>query len=165
MTDAILAANGEHTTNGVPKYASVLAPHVVVSPAKSALTFYQDVFGAKMLSVIESGDVVVHADLRFNGAGVTLSDPLDAYELKAPEGQGSVTYSLALYVSDMDDVVERAVRAGATLREPVSTFVSGDRYGSLLDPFGVRWAVMTRVEDLSAEESERRVKEWSASLG
>jgi len=58
-------------------------------------------------------------------------------------------------------VVERAVSAGATLREPLSTFVSGDRYASLIDPFGVRWAIMTRVEDLSAEESRRRVADWA----
>lgn len=50
------------------------------------------------------------------------------------------------------------------LREPVTTFVSGDRYGSIRDPFGVRWSVMTRVEDLSDEESTRRVNEWMAGL-
>ena len=43
-------------------------------------------------------------------------------------------------------------------------FVSGDRYGSFLDPFGVRWSIMTRIEDLSEEESSRRVKEWAKSL-
>ncbi len=43
----------------------------------------------------------------------------------------------------------------------MSTFVSGDRYASLLDPFGVRWAIMTRIEDLSPEESRRRVEAWS----
>ncbi|GIG35326.1 hypothetical protein Cpa01nite_07070 [Cellulomonas pakistanensis] len=61
--------------------------------------------------------------------------------------------------------VERAVAAGATLREPVATFVSGDRYGSVVDPFGVRWTVMTRVEDLSPEESARRVAAWAAEQG
>jgi len=36
---------------------------------------------------------------------------------------------------------------------------------SIRDPFGVRWAVMTRVEDLSADESARRVAEWAAAQG
>ncbi|HJB62625.1 MAG TPA: VOC family protein, partial [Candidatus Microbacterium pullistercoris] len=61
--------------------------------------------------------------------------------------------------------VRRAVDAGATVREPVATFVSGDRYASIRDPFGVRWSVMTRVEDLSEEESARRVAEWAATQG
>jgi hypothetical protein len=32
-----------------------------------------------------------------------------------------------------------------------------------MDPFGHRWVVMTRVEDVSREEAERRVNEWMAS--
>jgi PhnB protein len=42
--------------------------------------------------------------------------------------------------------------------------VSGDRYASVRDPFGVRWSIMTRVEDLSEEESTARVAEWAASV-
>ena len=36
-----------------------------------------------------------------------------------------------------------------------TTFVSGDRYASVRDPFGVRWTIMSRVEDLSEAESAR----------
>lgn len=64
----------------------------------------------------------------------------------------------------MDAVVARAVAAGAAVREAPSTFVSGDRYASIRDPFGVRWSVMTRVEDLSEEESNARVEAWAASF-
>jgi PhnB protein len=70
-----------------------------------------------------------------------------------------------VYVPDVDAAVATLVEAGATVREPVSTFVSGDRFGSVVDPYGVRWAVMTRVEDLSPEESGRRVEEWAAQQG
>ena len=41
------------------------------------------------------------------------------------------------------------------------TFVTGDRFGSILDPFGQRWTVMTRVEDVSPEERDRRMAEWA----
>jgi hypothetical protein len=44
----------------------------------------------------------------------------------------------------------------------ISTFVTGDRYGSIVDPFGQRWSVMTRVEDVSKEEADRRLAEWAA---
>ncbi len=53
--------------------------------------------------------------------------------------------------------------AGATVREPLQTFVTGDRFASLIDPFGRRWTVMTRVEDLTPEEQERRLAEWASS--
>ena len=42
-------------------------------------------------------------------------------------------------------------------------FVSGDRFASIRDPYGVRWSIMTRVEDLSEEQSAARVAQWAAS--
>lgn len=57
-----------------------------------------------------------------------------------------------------------AVSRGAKVREPVINCVSGDRFGSILEPFGVRWSIMTRIEDLSEEESSRRVTEWANSF-
>jgi PhnB protein len=32
-----------------------------------------------------------------------------------------------------------------------------------LTPFGLRWSIMTRVEDISPEESARRVAAWAAA--
>ena len=58
-----------------------------------------------------------------------------------------------------------AVQRGATVREPPATFVTGDRFASVHDPFGHRWAIMTRVEDVSPEEAQRRLAEWSAQQG
>ena len=158
------AAHGTHTEHGVPHGYTSLTPHVVVSPASEALEFYRAVFGAEVLDVKRMGDVVLHAVLRLPAGCFTASDPLDGYGLVAPSG-ASTSMSLALYVSDADAVVEAAVARGARLREPLSNFVSGDRFASLLDPFGVRRAIMTRVEDLSFEESARRVAEWAAQMG
>lgn len=164
MNDTAHPATGKHTTDGRPHGFSALTPHIVTSPAKGAIAFYRDVFGATVEGVTEMGGAVAHAQLDFGAGKITLSDPLDGYGLRAPDPSGGVTYSLALYVPHVDQVVHRALEHGATLREPVVTFVSGDRYGSLLDPFGVRWTVMTRVEDLSEEESARRVEAWARSM-
>ena len=60
-------------------------------------------------------------------------------------------------------MVERARERGATAREEVSTFVTGDRFGSILDPFGQRRAIMTRVEDISKEEADRRLAECAST--
>jgi PhnB protein len=158
------AANGAHTTNGRPNESTALTPHLVVTPADKALSFYQSVLGARLLDVTRfpGSSGIAHAELDFGLGKLTLSDPMAAYGLVAPpEPASGASFSLALYVPDVDAVVARALEAGATLREPVASFVSGDRYASLLDPFGVRWAIMTRIEDLSPEESRRRVEAWS----
>jgi uncharacterized glyoxalase superfamily protein PhnB len=154
---------GKHTTNGVPHGSTSLTPHIVVKPAARALDFYRDVLGARVLDVtrLPGSDAVAHAELEFANGKLTLGDPLEAYGLVATDSSKGACYSLAVYVADVDAVTARAVAAGATLREKPATFVSGDRFASILDPFGVRWSLMTRVEDLSPEESRRRVQEWA----
>lgn len=156
-------ANGAHTTDGVPHGATSLTPHLVVSPAAAAIEFYRDVLGASVDDVTRMGDIIAHADLRFQHGGLTLSDPMPDCDLVGPDRAQEVTYSLALYVPDVDGIVARAVDAGARVRDPAATFVSGDRFASIVDPFGLRWTLMTRVEDLSPEESKRRVADWAAS--
>ena len=56
-----------------------------------------------------------------------------------------------------------AAEHGATVREQPSTFVTGDRFASVLDPYGHRWSIMTRIEEVSDAEAERRVAEWAAT--
>ncbi|NNC12404.1 VOC family protein [Planctomonas sp. JC2975] len=165
ISQSIAPANGQHTTNGMPHGSTSITPHIVVRNAAAALDFYRDVFGARVLDVTRfpGGDGVAHAILDFGTGMLTLSDPMESYGLVAPDEPERHDYSLALYVPNCDDVTDAAAAAGATVREPVATFVTGDRYSSLLDPFGVRWSVMTRVEDLSFEESADRVAQWASS--
>lgn len=157
-------ATGQHTTNGRPNRATSLTPFLAIAHAKEAIEFYRDVFSARVVDVTEFGGVVAHADLDFGTGLLQLGEPNAEYHLvPAPSGEDDC-YSMGLYVPDVDAVVERAVAAGATVREAPSDFVSGDRFASIRDPFGVRWSVMTRIEDLSEEESARRVAEWAASF-
>lgn len=160
-------ATGQYTTNGIPHGSTSLTPHVVVSSGAQAIEFYCDVFGAKIVDVtrMPGSDLIAHAVVDFGHGMMTLSDPMDAYGLVAADPGGGVTYSLALYVPNVDEVTAAAEKRGATIREPAATFVTGDRFASVLDPFGLRWSIMTRVEDVSPEEGARRVAEWAAAQG
>ena len=145
-----------------PGYTS-LTPFLVVDGARAAIAFYEEVFGAKVVSVMDAPDgTVAHAELDFGDGRLQLSDPNPAYQLVAAPGGTAVSHSTCLYCPDVDAVVARATERGAVLREGVSTFVTGDRYGSFVDPFGQRWTVMTRVEDLTKEESDRRLAAWAS---
>jgi len=158
------ALTGTHTTDGRPNIATSLTPFLAIAGAADAIEFYRDVFGATVLDVTEMGGIVVHADLDFGCGLLQIGEPHPEYRLvPAPAGEDDC-YSLGLYVSDVDAVLARAEAAGATVREPASDFVSGDRFASIRDPFGVRWSLMTRIEDLSPSESARRVKQWAATF-
>ena len=66
---------------------------------------------------------------------------------------------MVVYVPDTDAFVNQAVAAGATLHTPVSDTFSGDRHGTVMDPFGHRWAVCTKIEDVPSDEVARRARE------
>jgi PhnB protein len=154
-------------TNGKPDGYTTLTPFLVCSPASEAIGFYEEVFGAALVSRMDALDgTVPHAELDFGDGRLQLGDPNEQYGLVVPDRSGdSVSGSTCIYVADVDAVFAKAVERGATVREKPDTFVTGDRFASIYDPFGHRWAVMTKVEDVSPEESERRLAEWGAQQG
>jgi PhnB protein len=151
--------------DGRPDGYTTLTPFLVCSPASDAITFYESVFGATVVSRMDGPDgTVPHAELDFGVGRLQLGDPSPEYGLVAPAapGGGAASSSTCIYVADVDAVFGAAVARGALVREEPSTFVTGDRYGSMIDPFGHRWAIMTKVEELTREEEERRLSEWAA---
>lgn len=164
MTETLKAANGQYTTNGTPHGLTSITPFLAIADAQAAIAFYRDVLDARVLGVTESDGIVLHAELDFGNGRLNIGEPVAAYRLvAAPDGEDDC-YSLGFYCPDSDALTARAEAAGATVREGPSTFASGDRFASIRDPFGVRWSIMTRVEDLSQEESDTRVANWAATL-
>ena len=146
----------------IPEGYTSLTPFLCIDGASAAIDFYVSVFGATLVERMDGpGDTVAHAELDFGNGRLQLSDPNEAHQIAAADPKASATHSVALYCDDTDAVVAHAEKAGATIREPAQTFVTGDRFASILDPFGQRWTVMTRVEDVSPEERDRRMAEWA----
>jgi PhnB protein len=152
--------------SGKPAGYTTLTPFLVCSPAAEAIAFYTDVFGASVVGRMDGPDgTVAHAELDFGDGRLQLGDPNSTFGLVAPTAgsRDRVSSSTCIYVADVDAVVTAAVERGAAVREKPSTFVTGDRFASIYDPFGHRWAIMTRVKEVSPEEAERRLAEWSAA--
>ena len=154
-------------THGRPDGYTSLTPFLVCSPAAEAIRWYGEVFGATVVSRMDGPDgSVPHAELQFESGRLQLGDPDERFGLTVARREGDlVSSSTCVYVPDVDAVVARAVERGATVREEPATFVTGDRFASLYDPFGHRWAVLTRVEDVAPEEAERRLADWASSGG
>lgn len=157
-----IGVTGTYTADGIPRGSTSLTPFLAIKNAANAVEFYRDVFGARFVDCTEIGGVMVHADLDFGNGKLQLGEPSPDYGLVAPPEPPSACYSMALYCSNVDELVARGQAAGATVREPAATFVSGDRFASIIDPFGVRWSLLSRVIDLSEDESRQRVARWAA---
>lgn len=160
------AMNGSHVTDGIPHGFTSLTPFIAVSPAAEAIEFYRSVFGARLASsTLGPGGIVLHAELDLGTGRLQLGEPNPDFGLAPQPGTDAASFSLGLYHPDVDEVVAAAEAAGATIREPLQDFASGDRFASILDPFGIRWSLMTRTEDISEEESAARVAAWAAEQG
>jgi PhnB protein len=159
-----LVAMTTNTVNPIPDGYHSINPYLAVSDGAKAIEFYQRAFGAEVVGRLDQPDGgLAHAELRIGNSMVQLSDEMPKIGLRAPNGEW-VHSSLVHYVPDVDAVFQRAIDAGARQVEPVQTFVTGDRYGTVIDPFGHRWAILTRVEDVSRDEADRRVTEWLAGM-
>ncbi len=66
---------------------------------------------------------------------------------------------LRLYVDDCDATCQRALEAGGSSVTKPTDMPWGDRVCRVRDPLGNLWWIMTRFEDVSPEEMERRYGE------
>lgn len=155
------------TTDYLPEGYTTLTPFVVVSPAAEAIAFYQEVWGATPTSRMDGPDgSVLHAELELAQGRLQLMDPNEAFHSVANDPTSDESrFSIAIYVPDVDATVALARERGARVREEPADFeVTGDRYASLQDPFGVRWTVMCRTEHRTDEQVQQALDEWAASM-
>ena len=82
---------------------------------------------------------------------------------RAPAPDGSTPVAIYLYVADVDQIVERAVAAGARVLSPPADQFWGDRTAWVLDPAGHVWTLATRVEETSEEERRKRLARLNQS--
>jgi PhnB protein len=146
------------STKPIPDGYPAITPYLVIDGAARAIDFYKNVFGATERMRMPAGpNRIGHAELMIGGSMLMLADEFPDMGAVAPKGGATTSMSLHLYVDKVDDIVARAVAAGAKIHRPVETKFYGDRSGSIIDPFGHHWTISTHVEDVPEEEMKRRM--------
>ena len=145
--------------NPIPDNYPRLTPALCVDGASDAIEFYTNVLDATERMCLEDGGKVGHAELEFGDSLVMISDEYPEIGVVGPKTLGGTAVSLNVYVEDVDATFAAALKAGATELRPVSEQFYGDRAGQFLDPWGHRWGVATRIEDVDQEEMARRATE------
>lgn len=138
-------------------YRSVNA-YLIVSDAAKAIDFYRRAFGARELyRLTMPNGGIGHAEIEIGDTRVMLGDESPQRNVKSPHTLGGSSVHLVMYLADADAAVKQALAAGAIETRPVQTQFYGDRCGTITDPFGHVWTLSTHVEDVSAEEMQRRL--------
>ena len=143
----------------IPAGYHTLTPYINIKGAVEAIEFYKKAFGAKEIGRITmAGGTIAHAEIQIGDSKIMLAEESEQWGNKSPQALGGSPVSLCLYVEDVDVVFAQALAAGATVtgEMEVKDQFYGDRSGSLTDPFGHKWTIMTHKEDVSFEEMQER---------
>ena len=148
----------------IPEGYHSVTPYLIIKGAADAIEFYKKAFGATELFRFPAPDGKIgHAEIKIGDSPIMLADEFAEMGYKGPQALGGSPVSLMIYLADVDTVFNRAVEAGASVKEAVQDKFYGDRTGTLTDPFGHVWHVSTHKEDVSMEELERRAKAQTAA--
>jgi len=136
----------------VPDGYHTVTPYLTVRDAPKIIEFLQQAFGAKISHepVKRPDGTIMHAQVTIGDSPIMIGEES---EMAKP-----TTSSLYLYVSDVDSVYQRAVKAGGnTVMEPTDMFY-GDRSGAVKDPSGNSWFIATHKEDVAPQELAKRAE-------
>jgi PhnB protein len=147
--------------NRVPEDFHTITPQLVVKGVAEAIDWYTKALGANELlrNLAQDGKSIMHSELLLGDSRFFVVDEFQG-SMASPASLGGTSITLHLYVQDVDALFGRAVAAGATVLMPVADQFWGDRYGILKDPFGHRWSIASRIEDLSPNALQARAAAW-----
>jgi len=135
-----------------------LFAYLCVRDAAEALEFYKRAFGATetvRLTEPATGRVG-HAQVSLGGTTLMLAEEYPDLGLRAPVTLGATTASIHLHVDNCDEVIDRALAAGATLESAARDHFYGERSGIVRDPSGHRWNIGHQIEQISPDEMQKR---------
>lgn len=147
-------------------YTAVTAA-LCVTDVKAAAAFYQKAFGFTKRGIMNGPDrKPVHAELSLRGTTLMLGPEMPQMGARSAKSLGASPTTLYLLVEDVDKVVAKAVKLGATPQGPVADMFWGDRCGRLVDPEGYAWYIATHIANPTPVEMKKKMiedmKKWQA---
>ncbi len=137
-----------------------LYTYLHVKKAAAAVDFYVKVFEAEeKLRLTEPGGRIGHAELDLGGTTLMLADEFPEYGIFGPGPDDVPHVTIHLHVDDADEVIRRAVAAGAKVEMEPRDHLHGERSGVIRDPFGHRWNIGHNIEEVSPAEMQKRYTE------
>ena len=134
-----------------------VTPHIVVRDAVRAAEWYEQALGAELGNRIPvPGGRYLQIELIFGDSHVMIADEFPEMGAISPQTLGGTYGALTIATDDVDKLWQRAVDAGAEVFHPLQDAFWGERHGQIVDPFGHRWGLAQKIEDVAPEEVARR---------
>ncbi len=152
-------------TNPIPDGFHTITPALVVNNSKEAIEFYKKAFDANEIFQMSAPDgKTMHAMIKIGDSFVMMSDEFPDMGYKSPTSIGGTAVTISLYVEDADKIFNQAVKAGAKIAMPIMDAFWGDRFGTVIDPYGHLWAIATHQKDISPDELKKASDQYYADI-
>lgn len=126
--------------------STFFAPQLFIPSGCTNVDFYINGLGATELRRFSNPDGSIHvSELSLNGAIFHLHEQKNDAGLFQPDNVGGTTVLIGLFVDNVDALINRAVAAGATLRNPAQDYDYGYRQGEFQDPHGQIWLIQKAI--------------------
>lgn len=124
----------------------MIIPMLVCRDANAELEFCRRAFGASELSRRSAQDgSLIHATLMIHQSLIMVHNESPHLASRAPLADGSSSVVTYLYDDNVDEIINRAVAAGARILMPAEDQFWGDRVGRIIDPAGHVWNIASRI--------------------
>ena len=153
-------------TKPIPEGYHTVTPTLTVRDAANAIEFYKKAFGAQEINRFPGldGKSIMHAEIKIGDSRIMLNDEQPQMGALSPQSVGGASSGIFLYVENTDDVFNKAISAGAkSLMPPMDAFW-GDRFGSIIDPFGHVWSIATRKKDMTPDELKQEAEKFMKQM-
>jgi len=138
--------------NPIPQGYGTVTPYLIVDGVSKLIDFLKETFHAEERARInDKEDHVGHAEIKIGNSIVMMADSTAQYR--------PIPSQLYVYVDNVDDTYERAMKAGGTSEQEPTTQFYVDRTAAVKDPTGNIWWIAAHVEDISPQEMDKRMKD------
>jgi PhnB protein len=139
------------------KRLPTITAHIIVRDAARAADWYAQALGAETGARIRVPDGrYMQIELHIGDSQLMIADEFPEMGAISPQTLGGTYGALTVAVDDAEAAWQRALDAGADVFHELEDAFWGERHGQFIDPFGHRWGVTQRLEEIAPEEVERR---------
>jgi PhnB protein len=122
------------------------APELFINNGVKDISFYEIAFGATEQIRFSNNDGSIHVvELSIAGAIFHIHEVTSKRYFFSPDKNNGTTICIGLFVPDVDEVMAKAIKAGATEINSAQDYEYGYRQGTIKDPFGHYWQIQKKI--------------------
>ena len=145
-------AGKEKILGNPPDGYQTITSYLVVHRPDDLIKFLSEAFGAvENVRFTSSNGTLTFSEVSVGGSVIMISE--------ATASNPATPSNINVYVEDVDNIFEKAIKAGGSSVSDPEDKIHGERTGIVKDSTGNQWWISTQIEKLTADEIRKRAAE------